>query len=60
MRKRPSLKDTKKYWRERKKARASLDKKRSSASISTKVEIAARLRSDAMLLKSSKIISSKP
>ena len=53
------LKDTKRFWQTREKARKNLDTKRTSASYSEKVTIADKLRSDARFLKSGRIISSK-
>jgi hypothetical protein len=53
-------KDTKRFWQAREKARSALDKKRANASFSSKVKIAAKLRSDAAFLKSGKIVTSKP
>lgn len=49
------IKDTKRFWQERKSARAALDKKRSSQ----KTREVDRLRSDALFLKSGKIVSTK-
>lgn len=53
------LKDTKKFWQTREKARRNLDTKRASVSFSKKATIAGKLRSDARFLKSGRIISSK-
>ncbi len=53
------LKDTKRFWQTREKARKNLDTKRASASYSEKVAIAGKLHSDAKFLKSGHIISSK-
>lgn len=54
------LKDTKRFWQTREKARRNLDAKRASVSYSEKVTTASKLRSDARFLKSGRIISSKP
>lgn len=51
------MKDTKKFWKAREKARASLDKRRASASYSEKVKSATKLRLDADYLKSGKVVS---
>ena len=56
----PYIKDTKKFWQAREKARTTLDNKRANVSYSVKVEIAQKLRSDANFLKSGRIVSSKP
>ena len=53
------IKDTKRFWQERKNARASLDIKQGSASPTQKAVIAEKLRSDARFLKSVKVISVK-
>ena len=54
------MRDTKKFWQAREKARTALDTKRASVSYAVKVEIAQKLRSDANFLKSGRIVSSKP
>lgn len=54
----PYMRDTKKFWQVRKGARASLDQKRANATYSEKLEIVGKLRSDAALLKSGRIITS--
>ena len=53
------IKDTKKFWQTREKARRNLDAKRASVSYSEKIIIADKLRSDARLLKNGRITSSK-
>lgn len=53
------LKDTKKFWQTREKARRNLDAKRAGVSFGKKATIAEKLRSDARFLKSGRIISSK-
>jgi hypothetical protein len=59
MRKKRYLKDTKKFWDERNKARAALDKKRTKASHAEKAKIAKQIKLDALLLKTARPISSK-
>lgn len=54
------IKDTTKFWEEREKARAVLDKERANASYSDQVKTAQKLRSDADFLKTGRIVSSKP
>jgi len=56
----PYMKDTKKFWQAREQSRSTLDKKRSSASLSEKMGISEKLRSDASFLKSGRIVSSQP
>ena len=53
------IKDTKKFWRVREKARTALDKERANATNTVKVKIAEKMRSDANFLKSGQIVSSK-
>ena len=53
------IKDTKKFWQARGKSRSALDKKRASASLSEKVRVAEKLRTDAGFLKSGRVVSSK-
>lgn len=53
------MKDTKKFWQERRKARQALDVKRAGVSYSEKVAISERLRSDAVFLKSGRVVHSK-
>ncbi len=53
------MKDTKKFWQERRKARQELDVKRAGVSFSEKVAISERLRSDAAYLKSGRVAHSK-
>ncbi len=54
------LKNTKEFWQAREKARSALDKKRANASFAEKVKVSETLRSDAIFLKSNRIVSSKP
>lgn len=54
------MKDTRKFWQAREKARVTLDTKRANVSYAEKAEIAEKLRSDARFLKSGKIVSPKP
>lgn len=56
----PYMKDTKSFWREREKAKASLDKKRAVVPYAEKVKVTVKLRSDADFLKSGRLVSSKP
>ena len=53
------IRDTKKFWQAREKARTALDKKRANASYAIKVQTAEKLSSDADFLKSGRIVSSK-
>jgi hypothetical protein len=53
------IKDTKKFWETRDKARKRLDNKRASASYSEKTVIAHRLREDMTLLKKGRVVSPK-
>ena len=53
------IKDTKKFWQERRKARQELDVKRAGVSFSEKVAISERLRADAVFLKSGRVAHSK-
>ena len=53
------LKDTRKFWRVRERARKSLDARRTSASYSEKVLIAEKLRLDKQFLKSGFLNKSK-
>ena len=52
------LKDTKKFWKAREKARLALDHKRAKASHAEKNLIARKLHSDAEFMKRSRIASS--
>jgi len=54
------IRDTKKFWQTREKARTALDKERASVSYAAKVKIAEKIRSDANFLKNGRIVSSKP
>lgn len=54
------MKDTRKFWQAREKARVTLDAKRANVSYAEKAKIAEKLRSDARFLKSGKIVSPKP
>ena len=51
-----NMKDTKKFWQEREKARVSLDKMRANASRVDKARIADKLRSDADFLKTGQVV----
>jgi hypothetical protein len=51
------IKDTSKFWQERKKARYALDKKRASVSMDEKRKIMMKLGSDADFLKCGRIVS---
>ncbi len=53
------MKDTKRFWQERRKARQKLDAQRAGASYREKVAISERLRSDAVFLKSGRVVHSK-
>ena len=55
----PYMKDTKKFWQAREQSRSVLDRKRSNASLSEKITISEKLRSDASFLKSGRMASSK-
>jgi hypothetical protein len=55
----PYMKDTTKFWQAREKARATLDKQRANSSHTKKVKTAQKLHSDAVFLKSGRVISSK-
>jgi len=52
------IKDTKKFWQARERARVTLDKKRANVPYTVKVQTAKKLRSDADFLKSGRIVSS--
>lgn len=54
------IKDTKKFWQAREKARSTLDKERANVSYTEKVKTAQKLRSDADFVKSGRVVSSKP
>lgn len=53
------IKDTKKFWETRHKARKSLDHKRAAASYSEKTVIAHRLHEDMTLMKKGRVVHSK-
>ena len=53
------MKDTKRFWQAREKSRSALDKKRANTSFTSKVKIAAKLRSDAAFLKSGRVVTPK-
>lgn len=53
------MKDTKKFWQTRKKARSALDKKRASVSLAEKERVLENLRADASFLKSGRMVSAK-
>ncbi len=53
------MKDTKRFWQERRKARQELDVKRAGVSYSEKVAVSERLRADAAFLKSGRVVHSK-
>ena len=53
------MKDTRKFWKAREKARVALDKKRVTDSYTEKAKIAEKLHSDANFLKSGRIASAK-
>lgn len=59
MTKKYCLKITERFWKEHTKARAALDQERADAPVSKKIEIAERLRRDALFLKTGKLIPSK-
>ena len=52
------VKDTKKFWQERDKARAALDRKRASAPYAEKLRVTENLREDTAFLKTGRIVSS--
>lgn len=52
------IRDTKKFWQARERARTALDKKRADNPYTVKTEIAQKLRADAAFLKSGRIVSS--
>lgn len=54
------MKDTRKFWQARKKARSVLDRKRANVPFTEKVKVSEKLQSDTTFLKSGRIISSKP
>jgi len=53
------IKNTKKFWKKRNKARIALDKERAEASPAQKIEITERMRKDRLLFKSAKVIYTK-
>ena len=53
------IRDTKKFWQTRDKARSILDGKRANSSYTEKAKIAEKLRLDAKFLKSGVVVSSK-
>jgi len=53
------IKDTKRFWQERKQARAALDKKRANAPYTEKVKVIENLRSDIDSLRRDRVVSSK-
>lgn len=53
------VKNTRKFWQAREKARSALDRKRANASFDEKVKVSEKLHSDATFLKSGRIVSSK-
>jgi hypothetical protein len=53
------IKDTKKLWQAREKARSALDKKRANVSLAEKEKVLENLRADADFLKSGRIVPSK-
>ena len=52
------LKDTRKFWKAREKARIALDHKRANTSHTEKASIARKLRADAEFMKSGRIVAS--
>ena len=52
------VKDTKKFWQERDRARAALDQKRANAPYAEKLKVTENLREDTAFLKSGRIVSS--
>jgi len=53
------MKNTKRFWQARKKARSALDKKRANVSFAEKEKTLENLRADANFLKSGRMVSSK-
>ena len=53
------MKDTKKFWQAREKARSALDKKRANVSLVEKEKVLENLRADADFLKSGRMVLSK-
>lgn len=54
------MKNTRKLWQTREKARSVLDRKRANASPAEKIKVTEKLRADAAFLKSGRTVSSKP
>jgi len=53
------IKDTKRFWQTREKARSALDKKRANVSLAEKERVSENLRADAAFLKSGRMVSAK-
>jgi hypothetical protein len=53
-------KTTVQFWKQRTEARIALDRERANAPISKKIEIAERLRKDALFIKKGRKIIAKP
>ena len=53
------MKDTRRFWQERRKASQELDVKRAGVSFNEKVAISERLRSDAVFMKNGRVARSK-